>query len=174
MKFIYLLILNCIFSSFLYAGNLDISYKMNKAVNLIGPDEDMVKITFNVTQNNVPVEAKLHIVLDSPPVNSIISTDFPIVEGTRLFDTTGITQNGMLEMSYLFPIRGQYNLHVTAKTLNSNSTETSQNFVFTLNENPGEVSNFYIMVSILIIFGLISGIVLSKGSIRKTALEDRI
>lgn len=172
MKSIYCLsILSYLLAGSIWAGDLKISYTTDKPANTIGPDEDVVKMTLTVRNDDKPVDAKLHIVLDSPEVNSVVSTDFPIVEGSRLFDATAVTENGKFEMSYLFPIRGEYKLNVTAETLGAEPTAAAQSFTFKLNENPGEVRNFYIMIASLIGFGLISGATLSIGAIRNMKMK---
>ncbi|MCF6312127.1 MAG: hypothetical protein L3J39_06725 [Verrucomicrobiales bacterium] len=150
---------------------LQVSYTTEQSLATIGPDEDVVKMTFSVTKDGAPSDAQLHIVLDSPEVNSIISTDFPIVEGTRLFDARGITQGGKLEMSYLFPIRGQYTMRVSAQSLTTPALTTAETFTFSLNENPHEVINFYILISILVSIGLLSGVILAKSAIRQSNLS---
>jgi len=170
-KILYFFILNHLLSGVAGADGLKISYATDIPAGNIGPDKNVVTLTIAVSENNKPVDAKLHIILDSPEVNALLSTDFPIVEGSRLFDATAITEDGKFEMSYMFPIRGQYKLNVTAETLGTVPAMASQDFTFTLHENPTEVINYYIMISILAGFGLISGFILSKGAIRKAEMK---
>lgn len=153
-----------------WAGDLQISYAMDLPDHSIGPDEDVVKMTFLVTKDGKPVDANLHIILDSPKSSVLFSTDFPIVEGSRLFDASGFTENGKLEMNYMFPIRGKYTLKVKAEASDTETKLAAETFVFTIKENPGEVVNFYIMLVILVVIGLFAGFVLSKGALRKTSI----
>lgn len=171
---IYLLLLNVVLITAAVAEDLQITYRTDQQISTIGPDEDVVKMTFLVTKDGVPSDAQLRIVMDSPKVNSVISTDFPIVEGTRLFDASGITQKGKLEMSYLFPIRGQYAMKVTAQSLSSPTITTAETFTFSLNENPTEVTNFYILIFILVSIGLLAGVILAKGAQRQATLSASV
>jgi hypothetical protein len=48
--------------------------------------------------------------LDAPPLNWLFSTDFPVVEGSRLLDMRLPLINGKAEWRQVFPIRGDYRL----------------------------------------------------------------
>src|SRR5262245_35149579 len=50
--------------------------------------------------------------LEAPEPHWFFSTDFPLVEGSRLLDMTVPLRHGRAEWRYLFPIRGQYRLSV--------------------------------------------------------------
>jgi len=147
--------------------NVELKYTLDMPIEQIGPDEDVVKLTLHVQRVGQPLNARLHVVLDSPPRNSLISTDFPIVEGTRLIDTVAVTQNGELKIDYLFPIRGRYTLTIDATAVDANNEIANETFHFTLRENPNEVRNFVFLVVGLVLFGLISGGVLARGQVRK-------
>lgn len=157
-----------------WAGDLQISYSMDLPSHSIGPDEDVVKMTFLVSKDGKPADANLNIILDSPRSSALFSTDFPIVEGSRLFDASGSTENGKLEMNYMFPIRGQYTLKVNAESTDITAKPASETFVFTIKENPNEVINFYIMIAVLVFIGLLAGFVLSKAALRKLSLEATV
>lgn len=166
-RFLCLVIMLFSFSPLFSSNEIEINFITDPAPENIGPDEDLVNVKISLTQNGKPVNGNVSIVLDSPKRNSIISTDFPVVEGTRLIETSGITKNGLLEMDYLFPIRGNYNLSITAAPLIKKSfPPAKKNFQFTIFENPNEVSNMYILWGILVLFGLISGIILGNSAVR--------
>ena len=48
--------------------------------------------------------------LDAPPSNWLFSTDFPVVEGSRLLEMRLPLINGKAEWRQVFPIRGDYRL----------------------------------------------------------------
>ena len=149
----------------------EILLRTDPVANQIGPDEDVTTVTLEVLRDGKPVDAILHLTLDSPESKLPLSTDFPIVEGTRLIDSTVTTQDGKLELEYMFPIRGQYTLNVAATNIDGSESKHSQTFQILLNENSNEVVNFGILLTILIAFGLVSGCILAVGAIRKASIE---
>ncbi len=70
--------------------------------------------------------------LDAPAPARFFSTDFPLVEGSRLFSLRLPLSNGKTEWRYLFPIRGQYRLNVEAHS--ADGEKTSAVFDFTVKE----------------------------------------
>src|SRR5262249_54840289 len=58
------------------------------------------------------VNGNMRIRLAAPEPHWFFSTDFPLVEGSRLLDMTVPLRQGRVEWRYLFPIRGQYRLSV--------------------------------------------------------------
>ena len=57
-------------------------------------------------------QGKVAIVLDAPKPGTFLSTDFPLVEGSRLLELVLPLRRGRAEWKYLFPIRGNYRLSV--------------------------------------------------------------
>ncbi len=152
-------------------GETEIRFQTDPVANEIGPDDDVVTVTFEVLRDGAPVDAVVHLTLDSPQPELPLSTDFPIVEGTRLIDSTLTTQNGKLELRYMFPIRGQYTWNVTASDVAGDEPTHAQTFELDLAENRNELVNFGILVAALVAFGLVSGVILAVGAIRKAAIE---
>jgi hypothetical protein len=153
-----------------HAKKVEINFSSDPGFEKIGPDVTIAKLKISLALDDKPVDGKVWIELASPKKNSGLSTDFPIVEGTRLFDATGITQNGVLNLDYLFPIRGEYQLKITVESTDATFETSVHEQKFTLNENPEEVNNFIVLVVILVLFGLLSGFVIGRGSYLKAGV----
>ncbi|MCH2205453.1 MAG: hypothetical protein MK132_06250 [Lentisphaerales bacterium] len=150
-------------SATLLSAQEKIEVTSEPAFDEIGPDVTVAKLRFKLPEKLR--NQKLRIELWCPPKQSFISTDFPIVEGTKLIDSTVYTEADNYELDYLYPIRGEYRLKLT-------SGDYVQEESFSLNENSSEVMNFTILVFILAIFGLISGLVIGKGAYSKAAAQS--
>lgn len=151
------------------APTASIQYNLDPAAEQIGPDVDVAGLNLSVrSKSGEALPARLHIRLDAPPKNRLVSTDFPIVEGTHLIDAQAATNTGEYRLRYLFPIRGEYTLTVTASPLTDASpdawTPVTETFQFTLNENPGEVRNLLLLLAGLFVFGFVAGIILGRGA----------
>ncbi len=70
--------------------------------------------------------------LDAPPPNWLFSTDFPVVEGSRLLDMRLPLINGKAEWRQVFPIRGDYRL--AAEFAGSAGAKTDKVFSFHVHE----------------------------------------
>ena len=83
---------------------------------LLRPLKDSASITIEVGEAGgrarAPVD--LSIRLTAPPPGNLVSTDFPLIEGTRLVEMNLPRVHGTLSWSYVFPIRGEYRLDVSA------------------------------------------------------------
>ncbi|MCM8532585.1 MAG: hypothetical protein NE330_15575, partial [Lentisphaeraceae bacterium] len=148
-----------------------VNFSTEPPLSEIGPDVTVAKMIFSLTEKGDAVDGLLSITLDSPQKNTGLSTDFPIVEGTRLIETQVQTKNGKFEMSYLFPIRGDYKMTVRSKVDGKEYTEVLD---FKLNENPHEVAKFGILLLSLLVFGLISGVVIGRGATLKAQSSEEI
>ena len=135
----------------------------------IGPDDTLATTTISIvdgTGQPVP-NAYLQMHLDAPKGNAFISTDFPIVEGTPLFEFEGLLPDGRLEFDYIYPIRGTYAFEVragmSADTLNT-AENTTDTLSLTIRENASEVWNFAIFAAFLLLFGLIAGYIIGGNA----------
>lgn len=148
------------------AGNQVEVQVQNEQGNKPRPDLDtaMVELTFADFQSG-----SAHIMLHSPQRKFFSPTDFPIVEGTELIDAILSVENGKVSFDYMFPIRGDYELHIEAVDAKGNIIGTYQN-VINIPENPDEVRNATIFIAILAIFGLITGFGFAKRRQRTHAV----
>lgn len=157
--------------SSLHATDLQIRLQSDIAETSIRPDLDVVNLSFEVLKDGKPVESLLHVTLDSPAPSFLLSTDFPIVEGTRLIDSRVTTRDGRLDLAYVFPIRGRYRWNVTAEPLDTEESRCSQGFEFAVRENRNEIVNFAILLAVLATLGLLAGAALAQDAMRKSALD---
>lgn len=147
------------------AADYSIDFATNPPAQSIGPDSDFVHTTLTVKDQAgkavSDVYVKLHI--HSPKRNFFISTDFPWVENTHLFEYEGFLNNGVLEFDYIYPIRGQYRIDVqTGSGPQDLSAKKSLNLV--VHENRTETKNLLIFMTFLFGFGLVSGLVIATGN----------
>ncbi|MEH2258965.1 hypothetical protein [Nostoc sp.] len=103
-------------------------------------------------------DAKIHLQLFTPPKNPWFTTDFPIVEGTKLLDIEGNAPTGQLQVQQTLPIRGTYQLQIAVTPLVANAFEPiQQTLTLTLPENSLKFRYFGILVVILLAVGLLGG-----------------
>ncbi|MEH2395052.1 MAG: hypothetical protein V7K21_26510 [Nostoc sp.] len=103
-------------------------------------------------------DAKIHLQLFTRPKNPWFTTDFPIVEGTKLLDIEGNAPTGQLQVQQTLPIRGTYQLQVAVTPLVANAFKPiQQKLTLTLPENPLKFRYFGILVVILLAVGLLGG-----------------
>ena len=113
---------------------------------------------------NVRMKAKLL----APAPTPWFTTDFPIVEGTQLFELQADAPTGQLQLQQMFPIRGNYQLQVTATPLGATGGETiQQNITITVPENSIKYQNFAILALLLTGAGLGGGWVIGAKRITK-------
>jgi hypothetical protein len=102
--------------------------------------------------------AKIHLQLFTRPKNPWFTTDFPIVEGTKLLDIEGNAPTGQLQIQQTLPIRGTYQLLVNVTPLAANTFQPiQQTLTLTLPENPLKYRYFGILVVVLLAVGLLGG-----------------
>ena len=113
---------------------------------------------------NVRMKAKLL----APAPTPWFTTDFPIVEGTQLFELQADAPTGQLQLQQMFPIRGNYQLQVTATPLGTTGGKTiQQNITITVPENSIKYQNFAIVALLLTGAGLGGGWVIGARRITK-------
>jgi hypothetical protein len=111
-----------------------------------------------------PLEnAKISLTLLTPPKNPWFTTDFPIVEGTKLLEMEAVAPKGELQIQQMLPIRGTYQLLVNVTpTLENAFSPFEQTLRLTVPENWVKYRNFGILVAILLIVGLVGGLVIGE------------
>jgi hypothetical protein len=131
----------------------------------IGPDETLTQTTLRVVDRNGQVisDAYLKLHLDAPPGNAFISTDFPIVEDTPLFEYEGTLPEGVLAFDTIYPIRGTYRFQVEAGR-NAATPVFEDTLTLTLAENRNEIINFAVFVAFLLGLGIVAGFIIGRGS----------
>ena len=117
------------------AEEFNIYLKTSPALGLLRPFADPVNISLLVTRaDGRPVEqGSVAIVLDAPKSGAFLSTDFPVVEGSRLLELVLPLRQGRASWKYLFPIRGDYRLSVSV--VGADGKALTKNFVVPILEN---------------------------------------
>jgi hypothetical protein len=111
---------------------------------------------------------RMKVKLLAPAPTPWFTTDFPIVEGTQLFDLQADAPTGQLQLQQMLPIRGNYQLQVTATPLGVAGGKTiQQNITLTVPENSIKYQNFAILAAILTAAGLGGGWVIGARRVTK-------
>lgn len=112
-----------------------------------------------------PLEnAKIGLTILTPPKNPWFTTDFPIVEGTKLLEMAAVVPKGELQFQQMLPIRGTYQLLVNVTpTLENAFSPFEQTLTLVVPENWVKYRNFGILVAILLTVGVVGGLVIGEG-----------
>lgn len=107
----------------------------------------------------VPLQnAQFHLQILTPPPTPWFTTDFPIVEGTKLLDIKGNAPAGEFNLQQVFPIRGNYQMQVNVNPIVENAfAPITQTLNLTVSENPLKLLYFPIVLAVLLAIGLIGG-----------------
>ena len=102
--------------------------------------------------------AHIQLQILTPPRTPWFTTDFPIVEGTTLFEIDATAPKGELNLQQVFPIRGTYQLlaKVTPQFANA-FAPFEQTLTLSIPENWVKYQNFAILVAILFAVGIGGG-----------------
>ncbi|QLE39613.1 hypothetical protein FD723_03300 [Nostoc sp. C052] len=102
--------------------------------------------------------AKISLQILTPPRNPWLTTDFPIVEGTKLLQMNANALDGKLEIQQMLPIRGNYQLLVKVSPLVVNTfVAYEQTLNLHVRENPVKYKYFVAIAAILLSLGLLGG-----------------
>jgi hypothetical protein len=102
--------------------------------------------------------AKISLEILTPPRNPWLTTDFPIVEGTKLLQMDAAAPDGRLEIQQILPIRGNYQLRVNVSPLVANAfAPYQQTLNLNVRENPVKYKYFAVIAAILLSVGLLGG-----------------
>lgn len=94
----------------------------------------------------------------TPTTNPLLTTDFPIVEGTKLLQMQAAAPAGKLEIQQILPIRGNYQLLVNVSPLVANAfAPYEQTLNLNVRENPVKYKYFAVVAAILLSVGLLGG-----------------
>lgn len=106
-----------------------------------------------------PLEnAKINLQILTPPPNPWLTTDFPLVEGTKLLQINAAAPDGKLEIQQMLPIRGNYQLRVNVSPLVANAfAPYQQTLNLNVRENPVKYKYFAVVAAILLSLGLVGG-----------------
>jgi hypothetical protein len=132
------------------AINVDISPELDS----VRPLEDLVNIKIAVaTERQGPVDLSLQ--LWAPPRGSIFTTDFPLLEGTKLLEMDVRLPDGRLDWSYAFPIRGTYRLELRA--VDAEGSSVARTVLLQVSENWTKWGFLLGFFAVLFALGLVAG-----------------
>ncbi|MCC5602283.1 hypothetical protein [Nostoc favosum] len=101
---------------------------------------------------------KISLQILTPNRNPWLTTDFPIVEGTKLLQMDAAAPDGKLEIQQMLPIRGNYQLRVNVSPLVANAfAPYQQTLNLNVRENPIKYKYFVVIAAILLSLGLLGG-----------------
>jgi hypothetical protein len=133
--------------------------------NVIIPDKTPVTIRIETLKNSNPVPSYIQIKLSLPEKNRFFSTEYPVIEGSAMTLAANISENGLLEFTTIFPIRGEYTLHVNAMPVGSRnlSNQLKNTFPIHIGEDPADIRNFALLSAVLFSLGILSGLIFQKS-----------
>lgn len=132
------------------------------------PQHDPLSIVIKDSAEQTAEGQLIHVQLSAPKSQALSTTDFPVVEGSTLFEANVGMENGTFEFSFVPPIRGRYELKVRPLTANYNLSETTS-WSFAIPENPLKVKNLAVFLGILGLISALSGYVLGSTDARPAA-----
>jgi hypothetical protein len=139
----------------------------------IRPDGEAARVTLTALLQGQPLTAgRLTLHLTAPPRSTVLSTDFPHVEGTPLLAFTALLpEDGTVTFDYVFPIRGVYTVRLDVAPVPEGPTFRPISFPKTLEiaEAPEEVRNAWLLVGGLFVFGLLVGHMFARSAVVRDA-----
>jgi hypothetical protein len=127
-----------------------------------GTDREQSPVAFTLQAvdagGKVLTNALIKLQISTPPRNLLLTTDFPIVEGTKLLELEASAPNGKLEFEQMLPIRGNYQIQVNVSPLVANTFASYQQTLnLNVRENPVKYKFFAVIAAILLSLGLLGG-----------------
>lgn len=102
----------------------------------------------------------------TPPSTPFLSTDFPVVEGTKLLELSAIAPEGKVQFQQMLPIRGKYKLLVNVTPIVANQfSPIEQTLTLDVPENPAKYRNYAILLVVLLAVGIGGGWIMAKQSL---------
>lgn len=131
------------------------------------PNQDTLSFRILMQRaDGVPVSgARLRVQLLAPATPWLASTDFPVVEGTSLFDSDLQVDRGEYSFSFVPPIRGVYTLTASVTPLPGDDSflPTQKQWQTEITESPDKKRNLALLLLVLISIGGVSGFVLGRS-----------
>ena len=140
-----------------WAEDINIYFKASPRFELLYPYSDPATLTLLVTgADGKPVaQGRVAVGLEAPTPGWFFSTDFPLVEGSRLLDMGLPLRQGRAEWKYLFPIRGQYRL--TVEFIAPDGRKVNKTFPLRIRENKQKWFLLGIFTVGLFVLGVFAG-----------------
>ncbi len=143
------------------ADDAGIRVRVSPDTTLLRPLKDAATITVTLdgSRGGLVAPVDLSVRLTAPPSGGLVSTDFPLVEGTRLIEMNLANVPATLSWKYVFPIRGEYRLDVSGTDRQGRRFERS--LAFHVRESRAKTAFLAGFVAALFLLGFIAGRVFS-------------
>jgi hypothetical protein len=106
-------------------------------------------------------DAKIGLEILTPSPTPFWTTDFPIVEGTKLLKMETTAPEGKLKIQEMLPIRGRYQFKLNVAPLAANTFQPyEQTLSLNVSENPVKIKYLAVTAAILFAVGLLGGLVI--------------
>lgn len=158
----------CLFSlllvAYAQAEGGDIRVQTFPILAKVRPLSDAVRIVLTVLEGDRKATGRgwLKIRLYAPAPGWLFSTDFPLVEGSRLVEMELPVTHGSVEWEYVFPIRGIYRLEVS--TIDKGRKEVREVFKLGIREKRRKLFILGSFIAALFLFGVLVGRRFTDGS----------
>lgn len=146
-----------------------LTFQSESDLRKVRPSHDTVRIAIKAQSAEAEHFEKLHVKLLAPPSRAWISTDFPVVEGTVLFDAAVPLEKGAFDLSFVPPIRGAYRLEATPLAADGRAAAT-ETWSFTIKEDAARVRNLSVFLLILALISAICGYAIGASERKKAQL----
>jgi len=133
-----------------------VQLETNPPISQVVPDSEPVRLKLRVLNpDRQPLsDANVQIRLFTPPKTPWLTSDFPIVEGTKLLDLKAIAPAGVLQFEQVLPIRGMYRMEVNVIPKVAGAFKPfEQSLTFSVAENPVKYRNIAILAAVLLLVG---------------------
>jgi hypothetical protein len=135
-------------------------------------DNKPAKVTITVkdsTTGEFIKNARIKFSVDHRRGHDILNTGFPYLEGKHVLGGSFVAPEGKLEFSYVFPIRGNYDVKVEAfpTELSAQFSPKEEEFKVHVREHSYEVRNAIILGTILLFLGVFIGVIYGRASIAR-------
>jgi hypothetical protein len=151
----------------LWAEDFIFYFKTAPNVDQLRPFLEPATLSLLVTDpGGRPVSrGSVEILLEAPKTGRFFSTDFPLVEGSRLTEFRLPLRSGKAEWKYLFPIRGEYRLTVNLTT--ADGKLANKIFQFSIRENRQKWIFLGVFSLALFALGTIAGRIFTQAHARQ-------
>lgn len=139
------------------AGQGEIRLETVPSLDEVRPLSDPVRTVLTVLdgEGKALKQGRVRIRLDAPAPGRLFSTDFPLVEGSRLMDMELPVSDGRVEWEYVYPVRGRYRLEVGA--IDGEGKVIQRAFEMGIRENRLKLLYLGGFVAVLFFFGFMAG-----------------
>jgi hypothetical protein len=143
-----------------HASESTVRLQTEPSLSQVVPDEAPVRISLQaVDAAGQPLsDVQFQLQLLTPGKTPWFTSDFPIVEGTKLLELGAKAPDGKVEFEQVMPIRGSYTLKAQVTPLAAGAFESfEQSIQLSVPENTVKYRNAAILIGILILAGVSSG-----------------